>query len=236
MYQQLTAPFIIGQPDGRGNVEVQAQPMGMAQPIPPEMMAVMMRREEELFQDEREIKRKLAMEAGKAEIKARYDENRKQAREQTRVNREKSYDRVEINEFGEVVSRIVRPEIEDQNRRITNMTSPRITRLKRLLTSNDEAVLLQFQIGQEEKSLFLDLKKMERKVYFQTVLVTAGVQFYLKSSKVQAFLLSLWSLLCQRCHAVAYVPEESGWNEFPNGKIEFVGEEDLTWDKVQRAI
>ena len=178
----------------------------------------------------------------KAEIKAMRVENvriqsmqvKSQLREQERERKKAIGDTLHIMANGELQIMTHNLSIPAIPRQVTDMRSPK---LKVLIRQSDEAEQI-FQIncfvGEKEKNIFLEKTQAGSGAYLLRKFASEGVYFMMETAKAKKFAVQLIAILQQGCNEEMLLPESEGWMKMPDGRFQYVGDEELTWEEAKK--
>lgn len=201
------------------------------------------------YQDARHINRVLAesqiqaekeiqVYAAKQEISTQqsiYREEQKLFRRMSEDERKHNiYDELTITPDGAITATVCNLYDNAPSRVITNIRSPRLTRLIRLKNQEESAYQLTASIAGSTAAVYLESHKIGNGNYLVKRLAAQGIIFLAKaaSQKKDYAQLLISVLLAQNPQSV-YVPENPGWTDFPDNGLAFISEEEITWNNLK---
>ncbi len=190
--------------------------------------------QQQYFQDCREIELVKAKEVAKNAVRLEAQTLREERKEAEKERKRAIFQEIEILESGEigVITRNLR--IEAIPRKITNMTNPQLKIFKRAEDLDQTVYCINCQVGNREIEVFLNVDMAGNSSYLLRKLNSVGIVFEAKMSTAKMLIQQLMSILIYNCQSVKILPDEPGWLRNSDGKFEFFGEGDLTWNRAKK--
>jgi len=145
------------------------------------------------------------------------------------------YQKVEILQNGEVISRTENLLIGGEPRMVINLKKPRIYVLKSI--SGEEGYFrLEFEVEEKRCTVYLQAMKCGESRYLLKKIQAAGGVFRTnKRNERYEYVAGLWAALLEADVPVIEIPEIYGWNQGSDGQFRFVEEGEVLWNDVKKA-
>lgn len=193
------------------------------------------KREEEAYQDNRELVRENARAEIREASKARTQERSLIIREEAEERKRGQYESLSVNHEGKVIIETKSSQMKFEPRNLTNMRFPQIFVAARASCPDDCVFVLDTIVAESRIYVFLDPKKVSSGNYLLGKLATSGIDIFAPSARAKDYARKILAHLMQDRNR-QLIPDEPGWTEWENGKYVFVEEEDLTWQKILKLL
>lgn len=144
------------------------------------------------------------------------------------------YEEIQMLENGElcVVTKNLR--VEAIPRKVTNMTWPSLTVLRRAINSHEKIFEIHCQVAQKDCRLFLESNSVGSGTYLIRKFASVGVTFLLQTTALQKkFATQLIAVLLKNRKGEKMLPEMVGWMKKGDGTYVFIEKREETWEYVK---
>lgn len=114
------------------------------------------------------------------------------------------------------------------------MSAPVLTILKRIADETDVAYRIVFQIGNKERTVFLDKVLSGKGSYIVRKLAAEGADIFADAKRKKEYAGQLLAVLLATCKNEEWIADQAGWVTTPDGKTKCIEEGELTWEKVKK--
>ena len=165
--------------------------------------------QQQYFQDCREIELVKAKEVAKASVRLEAQAIKAQRKEESEERKRQIFD-------------------------ITNMRKPYLTVIKRAEDLDDSIYLVACLLNDCKIEVFLDVDMAGKASYILRKFSAVGIIFMVSTAVAKRIINQLMAILIQNSQRVKILPDEPGWLKKIDGKFEFFGEEDMTWNRAKK--
>lgn len=194
------------------------------------------RREEEYWQDCREVQKEGAKTEIRVNAKLHLNEMKMRRKEEEEERKRGIFEQVAITENGQIIVATQNLQIQAADRKFTNMYMPEMYALRRNGDMMVAAYMLTCKVAGEEKAVFLDSQKVGSGTYVLKKMASEGIGIMSATAKAKEYIRQLVAILLGRSVPEIVIPDGQGWMKREDGKFQFVGEDDWTWEKLGKRI
>ncbi len=191
--------------------------------------------QQRIAENQLEIEKEAAKVYVREESKLRVLDSKMMMYQREEERRRSTYEEIVLGPDGNVIVTTRNLSIQAQPRQVTDMRSPQIYIAERASGKIRKVFILSCWIGEREKEIFLDAKKVESGTYLMGKFTEAGVSMLAPSARAKGYVKQLIALLVRNGMEVD-IPDEHGWMMTDEGKFLFVDEGRLTWEEIQEKI
>ena len=190
--------------------------------------------QKQYFQDCREIELVKAKEVAKASVRLEAQAIKAQSKEESEERKRQIFEELCLLESGELALITRNLQIETKPRYITNMRKPYLTVIKRAEDLDDSIYLVACLLNDCKIEVFLDVDMAGKASYILRKFSAVGIIFMVSTAVAKRIISQLMAILIQNSQRVKILPDETGWLKKIDGKFEFFGEEDMTWNRAKK--
>lgn len=199
-----------------------------------ENMWLQKKREQEFWEDCREIEKAKAKTAAVENIRNQSLQVKQMLRERERERKKAMQDVVQIQENGAIQVITQNLSIESTPRYITNMKFPELTVLKRAEDVDEKIYCVACIVNGQEQQVFLDGNMAGNGSYLLRKFASSGICFVCSAAEAKRLAIQILVLLLNAPKAEKLLPDREGWMKKPDGSFKYVEEGELTWEKVKK--
>lgn len=190
--------------------------------------------QQQYFQDCREIELVKAKEVAKATVRLETQAIKEKRKEEREERKRQIFEELSLLESGELALTTRNLQIEAKPRKITNMRNPYLTVLKRAEDLDESIYLIVCSLNNSKIEVFLDVDLAGKASYILRKFSAVGIIFMVSTAVAKQIINQLMAILIQNSQSVKILPDEPGWLRNSDGKFEFFGEGDLTWNRAKK--
>lgn len=180
-----------------------------------------------------DYQKEVATKQAKDDISLVTYQKKQMLKEQERERRKAQFEQIQISDGRiEVATRNLL--IQSQPRIVTNLSSPKLTPLKRVATENVIAYRINLKTDNKEKEVFLDKAMSGNATYLLKKFAEEGIVFYAPSAKKKEYVIQIWGLLLSLAEEEEWIADHEGWVKLPDGKWKYFSKGDITWEKIKK--
>ena len=194
-----------------------------------------LKREEEYRNDCRELQKEHAKTQMHMQTTMGLTRWKSKVRQEEKEMERAIYEEVTFDRDGRVIVCTCNAQVQVQPRVVSNIRWPHMYIAANSSNLVEKVCILEYEIGEESKQIFLDPKKVGSATYVQKKLTEEGIDIFAPSlAKAKEYVLKLISKLIQNAQKTI-LPGEPGWMLI-EGKFSFAGKDRMTWKNIRKMI
>lgn len=191
--------------------------------------------QQRIVENQLEIEKESAKVYVREESKLRIYDSKMMMKQREEERRRSTYEEIVMDRDGNVIVVTRNLSIQAQPRQVTDMRSPQVYIAERKFGKIRRVFIVSCLVGECEKLIFLDAKKIDKGAYLLGKFAEAGISFFAPSARAKDYAKQLLAMLV-RNGVVVEIPDEVGWTVADDGKFWFVDDRRLTWEEIMQKI